>query len=201
MDPDMADLAIDRKLRRPASGMPRDWTVSGDSALPSPTFSGLENDPSGTERSGALDLEKMLWESRDGGGDEGWSTRGRRQGGQLASRGGVSSKERGPRVAEGGYYPPSPRGQTAYDDDDDEGREYYGEGDEDYWEQRQQRRSGGQRSPRKDDRTARRVRGRIEMDPAERYELNMRGDGTEQFEVEEERSIWTGVGEEGPWPR
>lgn len=30
IDPEMADLAISRRIRRPASGMPRDWLSSGD---------------------------------------------------------------------------------------------------------------------------------------------------------------------------
>lgn len=29
MDPDMADLAIERRIRRPASGMPPDWVAVG----------------------------------------------------------------------------------------------------------------------------------------------------------------------------
>lgn len=29
IDPDMADLAIERAIRRPASGMPRDWVAVG----------------------------------------------------------------------------------------------------------------------------------------------------------------------------
>ena len=36
IDPDMADLAIERGIRRPASGMPDDWVGVGAAIAPPP---------------------------------------------------------------------------------------------------------------------------------------------------------------------
>ena len=36
MDPDMADLAIERRIRRPAAGMPPDWVAVGMPPPPPP---------------------------------------------------------------------------------------------------------------------------------------------------------------------
>lgn len=39
MDPDMADLAIERAIRRPTSGMPPDWVAVGMPPPPTPPAS------------------------------------------------------------------------------------------------------------------------------------------------------------------
>ena len=39
IDPDMADLAIERGIRRPASGMPDDWVGVGAAIAPPPIIS------------------------------------------------------------------------------------------------------------------------------------------------------------------
>lgn len=78
MDPDMADLAIERGIRRPASGMPPDWVAVGMQPPPPPpaapaassqTYFGEGTNAAGAGRGGgrgggvdggALDLDALL---------------------------------------------------------------------------------------------------------------------------------------------
>lgn len=87
IDPDMADLAIERKLRRPASGMLADWVGVG--ATPPPTQPAarerktgetIQPSPVGSS-TGPLDLDEILYGGgREGGdGDAGGRGRGERR--------------------------------------------------------------------------------------------------------------------------
>lgn len=48
IDPDMADLAIERAIRRPASGMPDDWVGVGAALVSPPSSSSPQSSPSPT---------------------------------------------------------------------------------------------------------------------------------------------------------
>lgn len=75
IDPDMADLAIERKLRRPASGMPPDWAFAastGDINRPLPSAPVAEDDEfSVNGDGGALDLDEILGREPQGSGSSG----------------------------------------------------------------------------------------------------------------------------------
>lgn len=186
MDSDMADLAFQRRLRRPASGMPPDWAVRTSES----PVSAEDDRSSGVP--GALDLDEILgYEDPPMPFDDrrGQSVAGMRQDlPRPATRRGNYRRE-----GEGGddyYASATARRQPMYYDEPDE---------DGYYEVRSSRedepvglgRRVGDRGAEGRDRRRRR-RG---LDPAEKYERKLRG-----WDVGEERSIWTGVGDEGPWP-
>lgn len=189
IDPYMADLAIQRRLRRPSSGMPPDWAAAPlESRDP-----GLD-DASADAPGGALDLDEILSRERGAVTDR---REGRAREGTMGYRprdGDRGRKSYREQDEEGGDYwmPPARRRKPSYyDDERGVGYGYgYGMDDDGFYDTRPSRAGG--RGP--EDRA--RGRRRRRLDPAEKYERRLRGWDDE----DEERSIWTGVGDEGPWP-
>lgn len=184
MDPYMAELAIQRRLRRPASGMPPDWAIgSPQSAIPA--GEDMKDLP------GALNLDEILGSSDSSAptgrgygnpGDEGESR------GRPRSRSRLASNEERPDDEE--YYQ-STRAKR-WPTYDDYGGDDYGEAPDEggYYRGPSSRLDGREEGSRSRERRRRRP-----LDPAEKYERRLRG-----WDEGEERSIWTGVGDGGPWP-
>lgn len=188
IDPEMADLAISRGIRCPASGMPRDW-LSSDASGDSKDY-----DEAPGEGAPELDLDEILYGARETKGGT------RRERPQPSGR----SVRRESRYYDDEYYYGDDGDYDQIEDYDDEG----------YYRRREGRRSGERRDtydvdrqpplPARDRRVSSRAgRGRArrkrELDPAEAYERRLFGRG-EGDGIDAEDNIWTGIGPDGPWP-
>lgn len=74
IDPDMADLAIERTIRRPASGMPRDWVAVGMPPPPPPLPTSTAPAPSSSQTyfgGGATAAVEDIGRTSTGSGDRG----------------------------------------------------------------------------------------------------------------------------------
>lgn len=226
MDRDMADLAIERAIRRPAAGMPPDWAAAGASP-PAKSWPLQDNDSGDSPASsysganGALNLDEILYgnePARDGGGgreeeEEEKEARGTRRDRPRtrtpASRGDAYWREDDDEelYASRGRARRQGRDESPYFEEEDE-RGYGGRGvggrregpggfrDDDDFEPR--RANGEGRRQREGGVRRRRSRGppKRKLNAAEKYELKMRGGDDD----DEEGKIWTGVGPNGPWP-
>lgn len=172
IDPEMADLAISRKIRRPASGMPRDWLSSGDRK---------DYDDKDIPE---LDLDEILYGGRE-------TTGGTRRERPRSSR-------RESRYYDDGDYDQI----QDYDDEGyyrrGEGRGS-GRRRDTYDVDRQPPLSARDRKVSSRAGRGRARRKKRELDPAEAYERRLFGRG-EGDGIDAEDNIWTGVGPDGPWP-
>lgn len=211
MDPDMADLALQRRLRRPKSGMPSDWAIdpSPPATATSPTspdddlyYEGSRGEV-GEPLDGVLNLDEILGTNAGAREEDRTGEVERRQQWrrETGSEQGTSARNQGRRINR-------PRTQPRRGEDDYYLDDFYKNNDYDYsnnngyWDeeeeaqQRSRRRGGGGERER--------AKSKRKLNPAERYELKIRGDGRgggAGDTGEEEASIWTGVGPDGPWPR
>lgn len=223
MDRDMADLAIERAIHRPAAGMPPDWVAAGASPPEkSRPFQDGDNEASPASSyssgSGALNLDEILYgnasERGGSGGEE--ETRGTRR---------DRPRTRTPARRDDGYWREDDgeelyasrgrarrqeRDDPSYFREDDSGYGRRGAGgrnderdgywnDDDFEPRRMDGEGRGQREGGARRRTRRRrdagAPGKRKLNAAEKYELKMRGG-----DDDEEGKIWTGVGSDGPWP-
>ena len=220
IDPDMADLAIERGIRRPSSGLPPDWVAAGAPPWTAETITSNPVPDIDLETSGALDLDEILYGSSRGSGGVVEVGEGARRSRVRPERS-AGDRER----ANGGGSAPSSRagskGQREsrryyYGDDDDDydyydrDEGYYDKDDDEYLSNRRRdppyldwqpslntRDSGRERESRK--RQGRRARPKKrELDPAETYERRLFSWGEEEDDPKDK--IWTGIGPDGPWP-
>ncbi|CAM9529200.1 unnamed protein product [Ectocarpus sp. 4 AP-2014] len=224
IDPDMADLAIERAIRRPASGMPRDWVAVGmpppppplpSSTAPAPSssqtyFSGGataaaedvgrtsrgSGDRDGVVDDGSLDLDAILGDGYDYSGGGGRRRKGTRRNRSRSTAGDWRDEERR-------------RGDKYYYDDDERaphlGRRGMYDREEDFAPRgRDEGRGRGRREmdggvggPRGQSRRPRR-KEKSEISPAERYERQVFGElgGKDGKGAGNRRPLWDDDDEE-----
>lgn len=209
IDPDMADLAIERSVRRPASGMPPEWVAAGapaSSRPPPPQFTdGSGNKETGAATSfGALDLDEMLYRTGGGaGGNHGGDDykdaegRGRRQG---TRRNRARASPRPTSESDGGYR--REKGWRDVNGDDkreevEEEDDYLG-GDDEYYASGRQRRGSSSQGER---RLPRRQKASYYEDDDDRgfYGYERRGEGAET--ARDDGYLWDGDEVEPPGGR
>ncbi|CAB1111847.1 unnamed protein product [Ectocarpus sp. CCAP 1310/34] len=200
IDPDMADLAIERAIRRPASGMPRDWVAVGmpppppplpSSTAPAPSSSQTyfgggattaaedvgrtsrgSSDRGGVVDDGSLDLDAILGDGYDYNGGGGRRRKGTRRNRSRTTAGDWRDEER----RRGGNYYNDDEGapQMGRRGMDDREEDFVLRGRDEGRGRGRREMDGGVGGPRGQSRRPRRKKKNIS--PAERYERQIFGE-------------------------